>query len=74
MTLTADFDGGFKFEEIWLTDEHLARFVTQMLDVFFTQLNVLAWFFPTNLQQLSDHSIDLLVVHLHIFNYLLLNS
>ena len=73
--LTTDLNRRFKLEEVRLADEELARLRTEVLYVVFGELDILARFLPTNLEQLSDHSIDPFVTDLHVCHLkILLNN
>ena len=64
--LTTYFNRRFKLEEVRLADEELARLRAEMLDVVFGELDILAGFLSTYLEQFSDHTIDPFVTDLHV--------
>ena len=72
--LTTDLNRRFKLEEVRLADEELARLRTEVLYVIFRELDILARFLPTNLEQLSDHSIDPFVTDLHVCHLNIINK
>ena len=72
--LTTDLNRRFKLEEVRLADEELARLRTEVLYVVFGELDILARFLPTNLEQLSDHSIDPFVTDLHVCHLNIINK
>ena len=72
--LTTDLNRRFKLEEVRLADEELARLRAEMHDVVFGELDILARFLPTNLEQLSDHSIDPFVTDLHVCHLNIINK
>ena len=65
--LTTDLNRRFKLEEVRLADEELARLRAEMLDVVFGELDILAGFLSTYLEQFSDHTIDPFVTDLHVY-------
>ena len=72
--LTTDLNRRFKLEEVRLADEELSRLRTEVFDVVFRELDILARFFTTNLEQLSDHSIDPFVTDLHVCHLNIINK
>ena len=73
--LTTDLDWRFKLEEVRLADEELARLRAEMLNIVLRELDILARFLPSYLEQFSDHSIDPFVTDLHVcHSKILLNN
>ena len=50
-----------------MADEELARLGAEMLNVIFGELDILARFLSTYLEQFSDHTIDPFVTDLHVY-------